>query len=112
MTAHNAERLFAEMVSKGLIDRDEQSRLETFAISRISQHELPLYMRALIGLGAIIAAFCFTGFLTAAGLIDIKQAGGLIIWGVLFIAGAILLWVASKGQDHTVAHSFFLQTSF
>jgi hypothetical protein len=112
MTAHNAERLFAEMVSKGLIDRDEQSRLETFAISRISQHELPLYMRALIGLGAIIAAFCFTGFLAAAGLIDVKQAGGLIIWGVLFIAGAILLWVASKGQDHTVAHSFFLQTSF
>lgn len=112
MTAHSAEQLFAEMVSSGFVDRGEQSRLETFAISRISEHELPLYMRALVGLGAIIAAFCFIGFLTAAGLIDVKQAGGLIIWGVLFIASAILLSLASKDQDHTVAHSFFLQTSF
>jgi hypothetical protein len=112
MTAHSAERLFAEMASRGLVDRNEQSRLETFAISRISEHELPLYMRLLIGLGAIITAFCFIGFLTAAGLIDVKQAGGLIIWGVLFIAGAISLSLASKGQDHTLAHSFFIQTSF
>ena len=61
--------------------------------------------------GAFIASFCFIAFLAIADIIDFSNDIALIVWGVIFVIIAIgLLTIA--GDDHSVKHSFFLQSSF
>lgn len=108
----NARQLFADWLSHGLIDQEHHARLEQFVTNRDHGTELPLYLRALVGVGALIALLCFIGFLTVAGLVNFESEPGLAFWGLVFIAGAVLLDVASGGDDNTVRDSFFMQASF
>jgi len=75
------------------------------------EKELPLYLRALVGVGAFIASFCFIGFLAAADLIDFDHKGGLIVWGLFFVASAIGLQRRAR-HSTLVQHSFLMQSSF
>lgn len=112
MTAFNAKELFAQWLSHGLIARDDQAALEAFTINQQLAHELPLYLRVLAGVGALIASLCFIGFLNAAHIISFSSESGLIFWGILFIGGAIFLAKRASDKDHTVKHSFLMQMSF
>lgn len=112
MTAFNAKELFSKWLSHGLIARDDQAELEAFSINQQLEHELPLYLRVLVGVGAFIASLCFIGFLSAAHIISFSSESGLIFWGVLFMGGAVLLAKGASDKDHTVKHSFLMQMSF
>lgn len=58
-----------------------------------------------------IISVCFICFLSAASIIDYDNEKGLIIWGMVFVAGAIGL---QKIADHNdmIKHSFYMQLSF
>lgn len=109
MTKYHAADLLNTLADKGLTERNQA--LSDFIISQQQEMELPLYLRALIGVGAFIASLCFIGFLGAAEIISFRNEIGLIIWGLIFVAGAIGLQLVA-GQDNTVKHSFFMQSSF
>lgn len=80
-------------------------------IQQKNQHSLPLYLNILIGLGAFIAALCFTG-LVAIGIVS-TGTDALLIWGLLFMAMAIgTLALSEKSAANAIKHSFLLQTSF
>ena len=111
-SAYNARQLVADWLSRGLIEDDRQEQIERFSLERASVRDLPLYVHAMVGLGALIAGFCFIGFLAAANLINFNSEGGLIVWGIAFIGGAILLAKATGNDDHTIKSSFLTQASF
>ncbi len=108
MTKYNAAHLLEQLDSKGLSTNNE---LSDFVINQQREKELPLYLRALVGVGAFIASLCFIGFLSAADIINYRHETGLIVWGIAFVAGAIGLQRIA-GHDNTVKHSFIIQSSF
>ncbi|WP_250296319.1 DUF4401 domain-containing protein [Wolbachia endosymbiont of Oedothorax gibbosus] len=105
---YNAAHLLQQLNSKGFaIDNG----LSDFIISQQKEKELPIYLRVVIGIGAFIISVCFICFLSAASIIDFANEKGLIIWGMVFVAGAIGL---QKIADHNdmIKHSFYMQLSF
>ena len=108
MTKYNAADLLEHLSSKGLVTNQD---LADFVISQQQEKELPLYLRALLGIGALIASLCFTSFLSIVDIINYKHELGLIIWGLIFVASAIGL-KSITCRDNTVKHSFFMQSSF
>ena len=46
--------------------RDRQA-LETFVLARQGETQLPLHIRVLVGIAAVIACACFIGFLWKSG---------------------------------------------
>jgi hypothetical protein len=111
-TSYNARQLFAEWLSHGLIDADQQARLEQFSTTRKHEPGLPLYSHVLVGIGALIALSCFIGFLTITEIIKFDSSPGLIGWGIFFILGAILLEMVPIDRDNAIRHSFLMQASF
>jgi uncharacterized membrane protein len=74
--------------------------------------ELPLYLRGLAGIGAVIAALCFIAFLVVSRLIDFTAPGGLMLWGILFISSAIGSAQVVTNPNKNWQHSFLMQASF
>jgi hypothetical protein len=112
MTEYNVKELLENWLSHGLIEQDQWTGLENFSIGQQQARELPLYLHVFAGVGAFIATLCFMGFLYQADIIDFELKKGLIIWGVLFMIGAILVAMGSGNKLKTVRHSFSIQTSF
>lgn len=108
MTRLNAADLLEQLGNKGLLNDQD---LSDFVIRQQPEKELPLYLRALVGVGAFIACLCFIGFLGTARIISFTHEVGLMIWGLAFVAGAIGLQRAAA-CDNTVKHSFLVQSSF
>jgi hypothetical protein len=111
-SSYNASQLIADWLSRGLIEKDRQEEIERFILNRVSVRDLPLYVHAMVGVGALIAGFCFVGFLAAAGLIGFRSEAGLIAWGFAFIGSAIVIFQATGNNDHTIMSSFLTQVSF
>lgn len=105
----NAGRLIKSLTEKGFINNPKE--VEGFVVSQQEDKELPLYMRALVGVGAFIASLCFIGFLFAANIINYSQEVVFVFWGFIFMLGAVGLQKIS-GEDNSIKHSFFMQTSF
>jgi hypothetical protein len=112
-SSYNARQLFEHWLSRGLVQKDQREPLERFTAGRATGRELPLYVHALVGVGAFIAGAFFVGFLAAADLINFNSEAGLIAWGLVFISFAILmLTAASGGDDNAIMSSFLTQASF
>lgn len=108
MTKYNVADLIEQLERKQLITGNG---ISDFVLSQQQDKDLPLYLRALIGVGAFITSLCFIGFLYIVEIISSRNEEGLIVWGLIFVAGAIGLQKVS-GHDHTVKHSFLMQSSF
>ena len=111
-TSYNARQLFAEWLSQGLIDADQQTQLEQYSTTRKYEPGLPLYLHVLVGIGALIALSCFIGFLAVAEIIKFNSSPGLIFWGIFFMLGAVLLEMAPVDRENAIRHSFLMQASF
>ena len=74
----------------GLVDGPEVARIGVHLAEAEGRAGDPVYIRALAAIGAWAAAMCFIGFLGAAGLID-EEGLQLLIWGVFFLAGALVM---------------------
>lgn len=109
-TQLTAAALLDHMGDQGLV-ADKQPLAAHILASR-PDRELPLYVRALAGIGATIGAVCFLLFLYEAGLVDVDTEFDMIIWGVLAMLGAVGLHRMGKDESRTARHSFFVQGSF
>ena len=107
MSKYNAANLIEAINSEGFVS-DEG--LPDFIIAQQKKKPLPLYLMILTGIGAFIALFCFVVFLAATYIIDFYNEVNLLIWGVIFISGAIVI---QKFTNHKniVKQSFFIQSS-
>lgn len=108
MSQHTASELLENLSAKGLIN-DGDEDINRFIIEQQQDKELPLYLRALVGVGAFIASLCFIG-LIAIGM-EIREEEGLVVAGLVFILLAIGLQKLA-GNGHTIKSSFFMQSSF
>ena len=101
--------LLARLQSEGqLEDREKASE---FIRKLHTRDDPPLYLRALIGLGAFISSLFLLGFLFTSDLID--EDGPFLVWGLVFIAAAFGLWKRSqKGGDASFLKTFLSVLSF
>lgn len=112
MSNITAAELLSAWLKVSLVSQSESAELQSFILSQQQEKELPLYLRILVGIGAFISSLCFIGFLSASHIINFDSKGEMIAWGLVFIVSALFLARLSGDKDHTVKHSFFLQTSF
>ncbi len=108
MSEYNAASFIEHLSNKGLVSKQG---LTDFIIAQQHKKELPLYVRIVVGVGAFITSICFIVFLVFSELIDSDIS--FIVWGLLFIAGAIGLQKLT-GNNNTIKHkhSFVMQSSF
>ena len=96
--------LLARLQSEGhLEDREKASE---FIRKLHTSDDPPLYLRALIGLGAFISSLFLLGFLFASELID--DDGPFLVWGLAFIAAAFGLWKRSQKEGDASFLKIFL----
>ena len=108
MSQYKASEIVEELQKQGLI-KDET--ISDFIITNHQTKELPLYLRALIGIGTFIASLLFLAFLYFSKLVSFNDEMALMILGLSFIALAIVLQQLSKYKK-MIAHTFFMQYSF
>ena len=101
--------LLARLQSEGhLEDREKASE---FIRKLHTRDDPPLYLRALIGLGAFFSSLFLLGFLFTSELID--DDGPFLVWGLVFIAAAFGLWKRSqKESDASFLKTFLSVLSF
>ncbi len=104
------QELLQEWQKANLISKAESPAIANAGLRY--QNPLPLYLRILIGIGALFSVNFFMGFFYAAHIIDFNSTTAQMIWGLIFIGLAILAGSRAKNRNGAVAHSFFIQTSF
>ena len=116
MTRFNAAKLLERLESRGLTANEE---VADFVISHQQERIRPLYLGALADIGILlIASSSLIPFFIAADMISFSagREKGLIIWGLLFVAGAVGLQEAIRlqrvaGHDNAVKHGFYMHSS-
>ena len=79
-------------------------------MARQDETELPLHIRVLAGIAALIACVCFIGFLWKVGLIDYDEPAGMLVSGSVFVVVAIVL-NRMPGVSQAAIGSFLLQAA-
>ena len=94
----------------GLTDADAVKALD-LASREISYSTFPIYLRILIGIGAVIVAGLLLLALTVSEVLEIESAR-LLLGGVLIAFGVLLYQGAENWPVDTYQYSVFLQLSF
>ena len=89
---------------------EDRPALERFVLARQEETGLPLHLRVLIGIGAVIASVCLVGFLNVVGLISFDDWTRTLFAGLISMAAAAGL-IRLTGAADTVATNFVLQMS-
>lgn len=111
LTCLNAQTVVDRLRKQGHVD-DNGARNISETVQKLSaERELPVYLRILSGIGAVIATGCLMGFLGITGVISLKSAVECLLWGTLFIANAIVLLRRAE-KSRVTANSFLMQLSF
>jgi len=94
---------------RGKYQIDEAAALAV-AEDRLNYNTLPLYLRILIGFGAITSGQLVFGFLAAIGLLNKDST---LIVGILILAAAIVVHLGSRHRNQdTVSYVVMQQLSF
>lgn len=107
-TMHRVPALLDALARDGHIS--DRQAVEAFVLARQGETELPLPIRVLAGIAAVIACACFLGFLWKIGLIDYDEPAGMLLIGPAFIVAAIVL-NRIPGVSQATVGSFLLQAS-
>ena len=107
-TMHRVPALLDALARDGHISN--RQAVEAFVLARQGETPLPLHIRVLAGIAAVIACACFIGFLWKIGLIDYDEPAGMLLIGPAFIVAAIVL-NRIPGVSQATVGSFLLQAS-
>ncbi|MBA2502716.1 MAG: DUF4401 domain-containing protein [Pyrinomonadaceae bacterium] len=91
------DELLARFAEKELVDAAGAEQIRKYVRASEAAAANPWYIKALLAVGAWIAALCFILFLLAAELFN--DLGGLLVWGGLFIGGAVVLHRFAGARD-------------
>jgi len=101
-----AGALLGTLSAKGLLHHPEEAGKQLAAGS--VGEEVPIYLRILTLIGALIASGFFFLFLAISGILD---EDGFLILGLVFVAAAYGLLVAAK-KSNPILQVFFITCSF
>ena len=96
--------LLARLQSEGQLD--DMEKASEFIRKLHTGDDPPLYLRALIGIGAFISSLFLIGFLYVSELID--EDGPFLVWGLVFIAAAFGLWKWSQKEGEASFRNTFI----
>lgn len=111
LTCLNAQTVIDRLRKTGHVDDAGVKNIGDTIQKLSAERELPVYLRILSGIGALIATVCLMGFLGITGVISLKSGVECVLWGALFIANAIVLLRRAEKSGVT-ANSFLMQLSF
>ena len=98
--------LLGTLNAKGMLLHPEEAGKQL--ATRSVGEEVPVYLRILTLIGALIASGFFFLFLAISGILD---EGGFLILGLVFVAAAYGLLVAAK-KSNPILQVFFITCSF
>ena len=98
--------LLGTLSAKGMLHDPEEAGKQL--ATRSVGEEVPVYLRILTLIGALIASGFFFLFLAISGILD---EGGFLILGLVFVAAAYGLLVAAK-KSNPILQVFFITCSF
>ena len=101
-----SEALLGTLNAKGMLLHPEEAGKQL--ATRSVGEEVPVYLRILTLIGALIASGFFFLFLAISGILD---EGGFLILGLVFVAAAYGLLVAAK-KSNPILQVFFITCSF
>ena len=101
-----SEALLGTLNAKGLLHHPEDAGKQL--ATRSVGEEVPVYLRILTLIGALIASGFFFLFLAISGILD---EDGFLILGLVFVAAAYGLLVAAK-KSNPILQVFFITCSF
>ena len=101
-----AEALLGTLNAKGMLLHPEEAGKQL--ATRSVGEEVPVYLRILTLIGALIASGFFFLFLAISGILD---EDGFLILGLVFVAAAYGLLVAAK-KSNPILQVFFITCSF
>jgi len=101
-----AGALLGTLNAKGMLHDPEEAGKQL--ATRSVGEEVPVYLRILTLIGALIASGFFFLFLAISGILD---EDGFLILGLVFVAAAYGLLVAAK-KSNPILHVFFITCSF
>jgi len=101
-----AGALLGTLSAKGLLHHPEEAGKQL--ATRSVGEEVPVYLRILTLIGALIASGFFFLFLAISGILD---EDGFLILGLVFVAAAYGLLVAAK-KSNPILQVFFITCSF
>lgn len=105
------EDLVRGLEQEGLLAPAGRQAIEA-CFSDAGENDLPLYLRALVGVGAFVACACFVGFLSVTHLINFDGSGDLIVLGLFCVIAAIAADFLCRHPGSVIAQSFIVQVSF
>lgn len=105
-----AQELMSKWISVDLMGQSERQKVENFIVSHHETNPLPLYMRVLIGIGALIGAL-FLGMFVWAFFHAFMKKGPFVhmILGLICIGSAILFDRRVNHARKTIKYYFFMQ---
>lgn len=106
-------QLLEQLQKNGLISQENCSAIEKNCIHSDQAVQVPIYLRGLMILGALLFSIFFIGFLLFADIFTVND-NSLIFFGIMFTGFAVFLYqsLLKKGDKNSLSYYFSLQTSF
>lgn len=106
---YNASDLLNKMSEHHFTNTKEETA--GFIINKNQNKDVATHLKIFTAIGAYIASICFISFLTISKIISFNNETELLVWGVIFITGAVFLHKL-VGKEYSVKNSFITQASF
>ncbi len=100
------DELMTRLRSEGL-GSDDDTRAVGDVLRARAHDDMPVYLRALVGLGAWVATLLLIGFFYSLHLLDDKSSA--LVFGIVLVVGAVWLRLGARGdfwRNTAVAASF------
>lgn len=110
-TGLTADKMLARWEENKYLTAAERQRVGDFIAARAGSEELPIPMRIMSALGAMMASLAVGCFLGLTKIVDFHSTLSMLFWGAMFIANAVVVNKAAAQAGMTKG-SFLAQISF
>ncbi|NLH80015.1 MAG: DUF4401 domain-containing protein [Phyllobacteriaceae bacterium] len=108
----DAATLLAVWRQNGDVPPEAEPEVVAAVRALAAEDEPPLHLKILSAVGTALATAFFLAFMVVARLISFESGGGLVAWGVIFLAAGIGLQVAARGAPVGLGRDVLAQTAF
>ncbi|MFG1479789.1 DUF4401 domain-containing protein [Xanthobacter sp. V4C-4] len=108
----DAATLIAAWTASGALPPEAEGAVVAAIRATAAEERPPLHLKILAGVGTFLATAFFLAFLLVAQLIAFDSGGGLLSWGLAFIAAGIALSLALPRAPAGMGRDALAQTAF
>ncbi|MFG1301571.1 DUF4401 domain-containing protein [Xanthobacter sp. V3C-3] len=108
----DAATLLSAWRASGTLEPEAEAAVVTALRADAREEHPPLHLKILTAVGTLLATAFFLSFLVVADLISFRDGGGVLAWGLAFIAAGIVLSLALPRVPAGLGRDALAQTAF